>query len=70
MIKVVVNPHKPWFYSSNTTDCKGILCELLKYLCSSLKLNYTLINEPATPRMFDEKRKEFQGTFEIFQKNV
>ena len=60
-LRVVVNPHEPWFYLLNNTECAGILCELLKYVCSSLNRSYCLMKDPVREMVInDGQDKEFK----------
>ena len=71
VLRVIISPHEPWFYQSNDTDCNGILCELLKYVCSSLNLSYNSTIKPIINGTgYDEQTKEYKGLFGIFQRNV
>ena len=45
-LRLIVNPHNPWFYFTTGTDCDGIHCHLLKYLKKSLNLTYDYLIVP------------------------
>ncbi len=45
-LRLVINPYNPWIVINETIDkqyCKGIQCELLKYVSKSLNFSYEFV---------------------------
>ncbi len=51
-LRLAINPHNPWIVINETIDkqyCKGIQCEILKYVSKSLNFTYEFIRESDGP---------------------
>ena len=68
-LKLVVNPHAPWIYNINGTDCAGILCPVIKYLSTSINLTYQFVDGTEIGDQFPNN-KCWTGFMGQFQSNV
>ena len=68
-LKAIVIRHPPWLYGNHPVNCRGILCDLIKYLTKSLNSTYTLIEAHETGT-FVKSNNSWTGSLGQLQRNV
>ena len=69
-LRICVNFQEVWIYgSTQSTECHGILCDLLKYLNKSLGFSYNFIAEKQE-NVVENQNNEWSGVIGQLQRDV
>ena len=68
-LRLMVNPHPPWLFNLNGTNCAGVLCSVIQYLSTSLNFTYKYIVGTHIGDQFPNN-ETWTGFMGQFQSNV
>ena len=69
-LKLLVTPFDPWMILNNKYDCKGIACDIFKFIARSMNFTFELIAEEKTAHGYKLPDGNWTGTIGFFQRGV